>query len=143
GVLKLLGKHADEAAKVEEASRTLWQKARAGGKVVLRETAAITGHAIMGAALGYVAHKIVTGKSQPPPATLEEWLLQGASIAVGRYVGRAVESRIAGYDQLRKQGLGAAERLHATALELKKMADTLEVRPDAPTALELMSRRHK
>lgn len=144
GILKALGRQGETLAQVERASQSLWQKTGAAGKLVLREGAALTGHTIMGAALGYVSHRIVTGKSQPPPATLEEWLLQGASIAVGRYVGKAMEARMAGAKKLAAiKGFGAGQDLLASMTSLHERAARAEASHQTKESAELLAKRHE
>src|SRR5262249_10231208 len=131
-------------AGIEKATSGFWQKSVAGGKLVLRETAALSGHAIMGVAMGYVAHRIVTGKEQPPPATLEEWLLQGAGIAVGRYVGKAIEHRAAQQKKLAAiKNFEPGARLLAEAEQIAQLAKQVELHPEAKHAMELLEKRHK
>lgn len=139
----MLGSKVEEAARLEKATSTIWQKGAAAGKVVLKETAAITGHAIMGMAMGYVAHKIVTGKDQPPPETLEEWLMQGASIAVGRYVGKAMEASHARQQRLKLQGIEGAAKLATTTEQLAALAKQVEQHPQSKDAMELLEKRHQ
>jgi len=143
GILKAIGHQAEMLVQVERASEGLWAKAGVAGKLVLKEGAAITGHTIMGAALGYVSHKIVTGKTQPPPETLEEWLLQGASIAVGRYVGKAMEARLANAQKLAAiKGFAAGQKLLAATTALREHALRAEANPQAKEAAALLARRH-
>jgi hypothetical protein len=143
GVLKALGSKVEEAARLEEATQSLWKKGVAAGQVVIKETAALTGHAILGAAMGYVAHKIVTGKEQPPPATLEEWLMQGAGIAVGRYVGRAIEASHARQQQLKLQGHAPSKKLAVETEKLAALARRARANPQPVDAMELLARRHE
>lgn len=143
GVLKALGKKVEEAARLEKATQSFWQKGAAAGKVAIKETAAITGHAIMGAAMGYVAHKIVTGKEQPPPATLEEWLLQGAGIAVGRYAGKAIEASHARQKQLKLQAHEPSNKLATETEKLAALAKRVEASPQPNDAMELLAKRHE
>ncbi|HEU4731155.1 MAG TPA: hypothetical protein VFT22_24850 [Kofleriaceae bacterium] len=144
GILKAISHQAETLAQVERASGSLWAKAGAAGKLVLKESAAITGHTIMGAALGYVANQLVATEKQPPPETLEEWLLQGASIAVGRYVGKAMEARLANAQKLAAiKGFAAGQKLLAATTELHQHALRAEAHPQPKEAAELLARRHE
>lgn len=143
GVLKMIGSKAEEAVRLEKATAGFWQKAAAGGKFVLKESAAITGHTIMGVAMGYVAHKLVTGQSQPPPETLEEWMMQGAAIAVGRYVGKAMEASHARQQKLKLQGFDPETKLAADSEKLAELAKRAEDHPQAKDAMELLEKRHQ
>jgi hypothetical protein len=142
GVLKALGSKVEEAARLEKATQSLWKKGAAAGQVVIKETAAITGDGILGAAMGYVAHKIVTGK-EPPPATLEEWLMQGAGIAVGRYAGRAIEASHTRQQQLALQGHEPSKRLATQTEKLAALAKRVEADPQPTDAMELLAKRHE
>jgi hypothetical protein len=97
----------------------------------------------MGAAMGYVAHKIVTGKAQPSPATLEEWLLQGAGIAVGRYAGRGIAARAEGRKKLAAANVEGAAKLVTDAEQLAALAKQAERDPQATDAMELLAKRHQ
>jgi hypothetical protein len=147
-VLKALSHNATVVAKVDAEAAALWgkgppSKALQMGGIVLRETAAISGHAIMGAAFGYVAKRIVTGEKQPPPETLEEWLLQGASVAVGRYVGHAIQARMPANGRLMKAAEGAGAAIFKRAQHLLGLAKQVEQRPNPEQALELLGQRHR
>jgi hypothetical protein len=69
---------------LDDAALGKWRTLRSG-QVVLAKGAVMTAEGITSAAVGYVAHRLVSDK-EPDPATLESWLLQGASIGVGRFV---------------------------------------------------------
>jgi Domain of unknown function (DUF4157) len=143
GVMKMIGEGAADAMRVEKAVGGMWSKAAYGGKVVLAQSAIISGHLIMGVAMGYVAHKIVTGESQPPPATVEEWLLQGASIAVGRYVGHGLAAHAEGRKKLAAANVEGAPRLVADAEKLAALSKQAEHNPQAKDAMELLAKRHQ
>lgn len=142
GVMKMIGEGAADAMRVEKAVGGMWSKAAYGGKLVLAETATISGHLIMGVAMGYVAHKIVTGESQPSPATVEEWLLQGASIAVGRYVGHGLAARQHEHGRLKGLGLEGADKLIMDSDALLALSKHAEQHPEAGNAMELLGKRH-
>ena len=143
GALKLVGEMAAMTETAGQAARSLGSR---GGKVgfVIREGTAITGHTIMGAALGYVADRMVTGKSNPPPETLEEWLLQGASIAVGRYVGGALEAHLGEYRKFAQmKSLPRGAQLLADANGLRQRVHALEGKAAPALALEILERHHQ
>ena len=143
GVMKMIGEGAADAMRVEKAVGGMWSKAAYGGKVVLAETATISGHLIMGVAMGYVAHKIVTGESQPSPATVEEWLLQGASIAVGRYVGHGIAAHAEARKKLALANVEGSAKLVTDAEKLMALAKQAEHSPQAKDAMELLAKRHQ
>ncbi len=143
GAMKMIGEGAADAMRVEKAVGGMWSKAAYGGKVVLAESAIISGHLIMGVAMGYVAHKIVTGESQPPPATVEEWLLQGASIAVGRYVGHSIAAHAEGRKKLAAANVEGSAKLVTDAEKLAALSKQAEHNPQAKDAMELLAKRHQ
>lgn len=143
GVMKMIGEGAADAMRVEKAVGGMWSKVAYGGKVVLAESATVSGHLIMGVAMGYVAHKIVTGESQPPPATVEEWLLQGASIAVGRYVGHGIAAHAAGRKKLAAANVEGSAKLVTDAEKLAALSKQAEHNPQAKHAMELLAKRHQ
>jgi hypothetical protein len=136
-ILGALARDADQLVKVQDEAAGMWQKVGRGAKVVLTEGATIVGHGVMGAALGYVASKIVTGEAEPSPETLEEWLMQGASIAVGRYVQKGVEAHLG---NLRK--VSSLDGLLQRSLALHELAIKAQKNPTAHDALELMWKRN-
>jgi Domain of unknown function (DUF4157) len=144
-ILGSLEREASAVARVEEATNSIWKRMGKLG-VVLRETATITGHTIMGAALGYVAHKMTTGQSQPPPATLREWLMQGAAIAIGRYVHGSVEGRMQAMERLARheqfKAMGGEDLLTETKF-LLRISKSVEKNPKAENALELLAKRRE
>jgi hypothetical protein len=147
GVLKALSHDAEIVAAVERQSSTIWERVGRGGIVMLKESAAISGHAILGAALGYASHLLVTHKTQPPPETIQEWFLQGASIAVGRYLHAGLQSRIERLQRLsHAKGFEAGARLLGRTKDLSTRARQLEsagAAADPHAALELLARHHE
>jgi hypothetical protein len=108
-----------------------------------RELGALYGHTIMGMALGYVSGKLATGQDRPPPETIEEWFLQGAAIAVGRYVHKAVAPRhaeIARIKALKEYDNGALLR---RAAQVERLAAKVEDNPRAEAALDLLVQRRE
>jgi hypothetical protein len=141
-MLKLLASSAEAARALGESAGSMWKKLGRAG-LVLREGAAITGHTIMGAAFGFASRKIVTGKAQPAPETVREWLLQGAAVAVGRHVGSAIPSRRARLEHLGRLDDAAVRPLLEAEADLARRATALEHEPSAPGALDLLDRRSK
>jgi hypothetical protein len=134
GTMTLLAQRGEQLAKAEKLAETFWQKTG----FALKEGIAITNHTIMGAAMSYVAHLIVTHKEQPSPETLREWFLQGASIAVGRYVGHALDTSLA-----RQRKIKQFKQLSAKTEQLLKLAKRVEQHPEAKDAMELLEKRHE
>jgi hypothetical protein len=109
------------------------------------EGAAITGHTLMGAGLSYAAHKLVASKLQAAEAeangSLDEWFLQGASIAVARHLAplfaraRARLERLAAPREL-------LEANAALARQARALADAGD-RVSGEATLELLARTHE
>lgn len=140
-ILGVLEREAAAVARLEHQAMPLLQRMGKAGAVI-REIGSLSGHAIMGAALGYVAHRVVTGKSQPTPATIEEWFMQGAAITIGRYVNKSVEAHLDGITRISrlKNVPGSQELLHQAQF-LRKIATSVEKNPQAENALELLAQR--
>lgn len=141
-MLKLLASSAEAARALGESAGSMWKKLGRAG-LVLREGAAITGHTIMGAARGFAARKIVTGKAEPAPETVREWLLQGAAVAVGRHVGSAIPARRARLEHLGRLDEATVRPWLEAEADLARRATALEHEPSAPGALDLLDRRSK
>ncbi len=137
---------------------TGWYRAGRAVTWTAKESLAITGHVILGAAMGYAAGRVTAalgleGKPGQPsadttPAALRELLLQGASIAVGKHVHAALGERMPSYDRLARRGeakvartlLFEAQRLQVRAAEVARSANAmaaLEVYNDRTRILEL------
>lgn len=83
----------------DHAAASLWQKAAGTGQLALAKGAVLTLEMVTGAAVGYAARRIVVGQ-EPSAATVQEWMLQGASMAVGRAVGALSASMTARLHEL-------------------------------------------
>jgi len=117
--------------KLDEAAMGLWQKV--GTKVVLKG-AVLTGEMITGAAVGYVAQRIVSGKQPPDQDTMLTWAVQGASIAAGRFIAGRMTGLMERLGNLGEQGRILARRAKVAAQQAK----TIEHAPDPVTALRLL-----
>lgn len=121
---------------LEERAHTLWSTA--GGKRVLAQGAVLTAEMITAAGVGYAVEKLVPrkGPGGAPPSEDEalSWILQGAAMAVGRFVnGRlgGLQERLA---LLAERGLHLRKRAAAQA----RLADALEHSGDSAAALHLI-----
>lgn len=128
------------ARSIEGKTAGLWAKVGRAGKVVLAETATVTAHTVMSVAIGYVAHMVVTRK-QATTLQAREWLLQGLSTGLGRYVGGAVKSRRPGHEKLARIPELDGQRLLAANDEVAALARTAETRPNEAAATELLAKR--
>ncbi len=120
---------------LETKAEQLW--ILAGGKRVLAHGAVLTAEMITGAAIGYVVEQMVPGaRAGKPPGEDETlgWILQGASMGVGRFVaGRLgqLQARLGAFAEstvhLRKRAAAGA-----------KLAAEVERSGDSATALRLL-----
>jgi hypothetical protein len=137
---KTFARDTAELASLDEKLSTGWYKAGRAVQWTAKETLAITGHTIMGAAMGYVAGRVTEamgleskGQPQATQSDLRDLLLQGASIAVGKHVHAALGERMPSYARLAARSgaraarllLGEAQHLQATAAEVMRSADAL------------------
>lgn len=121
---------------LEDQAHKLWSTA--GGKRVLAQGAVLTAEMITAAGVGYAVEKMVPRKAPgaAPPSEDEalSWILQGAAMAVGRFVnGRlgGLQERLA---LLAERGLHLRKRAAAQA----RLADALEHSGDSAAALHLI-----
>lgn len=121
---------------LEDQAHKLWSTA--GGKRVLAQGAVLTAEMITAAGVGYAVEKMVPRKAPgaAPPSEDEalSWILQGAAMAVGRFVnGRlgGLQERLA---LLAERGLHLRKRAAAQA----RLADALEHSGDSAAALHLL-----
>ena len=131
-----------ETARLEGREAMTWAKAEGLAQramVIGKEAGAITVHTVWGAAIGYVSHRVVTGH-EPSPMEARDWLLQGASVAIGRQVHKALGERMPGLERLAKHS-AEAHRLVAEAKQLEQLAATVEHGKNAASAVELLDRR--
>lgn len=133
-----------EAARLEGREALTWARANTFAQkafVAGREAGAITVHTVWGAAIGYVAHRAVGGR-QPSPMEARDWMLQGASVAIGRGVHKSIGARMPGLERLAKRN-AEARRLVLDAQQLRQLASNVEHGKDPATAVELLDQRTK
>ena len=133
-----------ETARLEGREAMTWAKANTFAHqafVVGREGVTIGVHTVWGAAIGYVAHRVGGGR-EPGPMEAREWMLQGASVAIGRGVHAAVGARLPGLERLAKRS-AEAQRLVAEARQIQQLASGVEQSKNAASAVELLDQRTK
>ncbi|HWO20780.1 MAG TPA: hypothetical protein VNO30_18565 [Kofleriaceae bacterium] len=123
--------------------RTAQHWTKRAGKLVLKETVAVSAHTIMNVALGYVAHMIVTHKN-PTAMMAQEWIMQGVAMGVGRYAGKFIKARKPGHEQLGKlpEALGGKHLLTA-GNELAALATNAETKPTRDAEREVFAKQHQ
>jgi hypothetical protein len=119
-----------------KAAETLGQKAAVLG----RETLGIGVHTLWGAAIGYVAGK-VGGGPEPSAMQAREWMLQGASVFLGRRIHAALSAHMPSLQRL--EARAEAKHLLDQAQQLQQLAARVEQAKNAELALELIERQTK
>ncbi|MDX2089939.1 MAG: DUF4157 domain-containing protein [Kofleriaceae bacterium] len=139
-LLKHIGDDLELAKSIERNTATLWARTKTVGKIALAKTATISSHVIINTAMSNVARQVATrGRIQPTALQTREWFLQGASVAIGRYV----HGQLAAHAQLRAKlallrDVPAAQRLLRDAAVLERRAAAAERTADDRLALELL-----
>jgi len=123
--------------------RTAGHWTKRAGKLLLKETVAVSAHTIMNVALGYVAHMVVTHQ-KPTTVMAREWIMQGIAMGLGRYTGAFIKARRGTYEQLSKlpEAIGG-KRLLTAGDELAALAATSEAAPTQEAAHQLLAKRHQ
>ncbi|MEP6864563.1 MAG: hypothetical protein ABJE66_28335, partial [Deltaproteobacteria bacterium] len=121
-----------ELAKVGVADAGMW---------ALKQGVAITGHTVMGMAIGYVVERVHEhGNAQASSAQLSDWLVQGASVALGRMFHAALGERMPSYARLAKQsGLRRGNELYQLALAAQQRAAALGAHSDPAATLAVLN----
>jgi hypothetical protein len=123
---------------VELKTLKMWEKVKVGGKIALKNTTVVTAEMITAAGVSYAIERAAKG---PPKdeATAVQWVIQGASMALGRFIsGRMtkIEQRL---------GKAAMEGTHVW-LQMKRVKATavhVEKTGDPDKALEIMLAHEK
>ena len=120
-----------------------WAKTGRAAAWTARQAGAITSHTVMGMALGSLAARL-HGAPHAGPAQLDEWLIQGAAVALGKLTHAALGERMPSYARLaRRTDAAHAQRLYAEARQLQALAAAIAHSPEAHGALELLHRRRQ
>ena len=125
---------ASRVGAADEAVSGLWQRAGRAGKLVLRKGAVLSAEMITAAAASFAAHMAVHGRPDSPE-TVTGWIVQGASMAVGRFVaGRMTD--------LMERMEHVAERrvfLRGKAAAQKQRAEEVARTGDETMAIEVLA----
>ncbi|HEY4057051.1 MAG TPA: hypothetical protein VGM39_10600, partial [Kofleriaceae bacterium] len=142
-ILSRIGSSLEFAKDIERSTGSLWASTKVAGAVMLAKGVTITSHVIINAATAYVAHQIVKrGHAEPSNATLTEWFMQGAAVAIGRYVHGQIGGRRELYAKLATlHELEASQRLLRDGDALLARATAVEAAPGDHDALELLARQ--
>ena len=139
---KALAAQVSRIESVEAKAAMRASTAGAVAKLVGREAIGISGHAVMGMALGAISQEVLArleGGGQAHAASAgdinTDAIIQAASVAIGRMVHARIEQRREAIDALaRKSGTAEGQRLGAHALQLENLTTLLVTRPAAERA---------
>jgi hypothetical protein len=85
-----------DSAEKAAANAELWTRVASTGKVVIKRGAQISLDMVVAAGVNYAAHRIVSGE-RPDEDTAVHWAMQGAAMAIGRFVRKwthEIEARL-------------------------------------------------
>ncbi|MBA3455860.1 MAG: hypothetical protein H0T42_22375 [Deltaproteobacteria bacterium] len=143
---------AEQAAQLQVIeANALKQSSKLGkaARVVGREVLAISGHTVMGMALGALSGRILAaldGKQAHAPGAVgwEDTVIQGASVAIGRLAHARVAERRQSLDELaRHSGSADAQRLVEHARQLEALSAAVIKAPDAQKALDVLAHQER
>jgi hypothetical protein len=127
---------------IDRSAMTGWSRLR-HGQVVLAKATVLTAETVTSMAVGYVAHRLVSDKT-PDPATVEDWLIQGASLAVGRFVHAQLGEQSHRVEQLAAiHGFEQGRALRRDVTRLRTQALAAQETKDGIKALNLLASRHE
>jgi hypothetical protein len=135
--------YAAEQAKLEGKIAATWASSGKLGKlfIVGKEIGSIGVHTLWGAAMGSIAHRIVTGEAQPTPATMRDWALQGVSVVVGKHISERLTTKLKVYQALEQHFKDKGRGLVASARKLQAFAEEV-VRGKKP-AVDLLEQHEE
>lgn len=123
----------------DAASMTLWKKVGRGGALALRTGVEISATTLVGAASSYVAHRLAASGPVSDQTALD-WAVQGASIAVGKFVHARLQGFQHDLDAIAEAiGRDAADGLRRRASGALARADELQSSGDNEQALQLLA----
>jgi hypothetical protein len=124
----------DDVERLGAKSATLWQKVGRGGQVGLMGGVELSAQMVAGAAQDYVVRRGMGERTADPGGqSAEDWLLQGAAIALGRFVGTRTRKQAEHLEhRVRDQVLAARARA------LSERAVTLERSGDVDAAVAML-----
>jgi hypothetical protein len=127
----------DEIGKLDKSAAGLW-KVASGGKVVLVAAGTLTIETLVGAGASYVAARLVEGAPPPSEQTAVSWAMQGAAMAVGKFINGKMQDVTARWSKLGEKGVHLLKRAHAQ----HERAKLLEHSGSTEAALQLLE-EHK
>lgn len=146
---KQLAEQVAQLEAIEAKAATRAAKLGGAARVLGRETLAISGHTIMGMALGALSGKILTaidGKQGHAAGGIgwEDTIIQGASVAIGRLAHARVASRKQSLEELARHSKSAdAQHLVEHAAELEALSAAVTKSGDAKRALDVLAHQER
>jgi hypothetical protein len=133
GMLRPFHGLAGDLGKLDKEAQGLW-KVVSGGKVVLVETGTLTIETLVGAGASYVAARLVEGQPPPSQDTAIAWAMQGASMAVGKFIHGKLQ------DLTSRWSHAAEEKVHflKRARAQERLARAVESSGSTEAALQLL-----
>ncbi len=130
------------AARIDRAAKkSVWVKHARTGALGLRGGVNLTAEMIMGAAVDYATRRAMNEGGRPPTdQTAAEWLMQGASMAIGRHMSvnvRAIRNRL---HAVEGGAAGAVARILKVADTVGTDAQKLEAGGPADAAPDVVNR---
>lgn len=122
--------------------KSLWEKSKLGGGFVLRHGAELSVEMIAGIAIDFANRQAFQQRAAGPlPENTESWILQGASMALGRFIGFRMKARMDAIAHL-SQGATARATLESHARSIEESAQRLETSADVEAAIEVLGKYH-
>ena len=133
GALRPFHALAGEIGKLDKNATGLW-KVASRGKVVLVETGKLTIETLVAAGAGYVSARLVEGHPPPSDDIAVSWAMQGASMAVGKFVHGKLQDMTARWAKLGEQHIQLLKRARAQ----EALAMRVEQSGSTGSALQLL-----
>ena len=122
-----------ELGRLDRSATGLWKVASAG-KVVIAEAGKLTVETLVGAGATYVSARLVHGQPPPSDDVAISWAMQGASMAVGKFVHSRMGELTDRWAQLAEQKVHLFKRARAH----EALARQVEHSGDTASALHLL-----
>lgn len=133
GALRPFHGLAGDLGKLDREAQGLW-KVVSGGKVVLVEAGTLTMETLVAAGASYVAARLVEGKPPPDNDTAVAWAMQGASMAVGKFVRGKLQGLTERWSHIPEEKVHFLKRARAQ----EQLAKSLESSGSTEMALQLL-----
>jgi hypothetical protein len=138
GALRPFHGLAGDLGKLDREAQGLW-KVVTRSKVVLVETGTLTMETLVAAGASYVAARLVEGQSPPDNDTAVAWAMQGASMAVGKFVHGKLQDLTSRWSHVPEEKVHFLKRARAQ----EHLAKTVESTGSTEAALQLLEEHVK